>query len=84
MDSKERFNAIRDNKIGLSEAKNKQKDFLNKLTNIKIGRKTQEQKKKKKLIILKDFMFLEKKLLIFSETILKSFLMQITVLIKPL
>ena len=47
MDSKERFNAIRDNKIGLSEAKNKQKDFLNKLTNIKIGRKTQEQKKKK-------------------------------------
>ena len=83
MYSKERFNAIRDNKIGFSEAKNKQKDFLNKLTNIKIGRKTQEQKKKK-LIILKDFMFLEKKLLIFSETILKSFLMQITVLIKPL
>ena len=83
MYSKERFNAIRDNKIGFSEAKNKQKDFLNKRTNIKIGRKTQEQKKKK-LIILKDFMFLEKKLLIFSETILKSFLMQITVLIKPL
>ena len=47
MDSKELFNAIRDNKIGFSEAKNKQKDFLNKLTNIKIGRKTQEQKKKK-------------------------------------
>ena len=45
MDSKERFNAIRDNKIGFSEVKNKQKDFLNKLTNIKIGRKTQEQKK---------------------------------------
>ena len=45
MDSKEFFNAIRDNKIGFSEAKNKQNDFLNKLTNIKIGRKTLEQEK---------------------------------------
>ena len=45
MDSKELFNAIRDNKIGFSEAKNKQNDFLNKLTNIKIGRKTLEQEK---------------------------------------
>ena len=43
--SKELFNAIRDNKIGFSEAKNKQNDFLNKLTNIKIGRKTPEQEK---------------------------------------
>ena len=34
--SKGLFNAIRDNKIGFSEAKNKQNDFLNKLTNIKI------------------------------------------------
>ena len=45
MNSKELFNAIRDNKIGFSEAKNKQNDFLNKLTNIKIGRKTLEQEK---------------------------------------
>ena len=45
MDSKEFFNAIRDNKIGFSEAKNKQNDFLNKLTNIQIGRKTLEQEK---------------------------------------
>ena len=45
MDSKEFFNAIRDNKIGFSEAKNKQNDFLNKLTNIKVGRKTLEQEK---------------------------------------
>ena len=44
-DSKELFNAIRDNKIGFSEAKNKQNDFLNKLTNIKIGRKTLKQEK---------------------------------------
>ena len=39
MDYKELFNAIRDNKIGFGKAKNKQKDFLNKLTNIKIGKK---------------------------------------------
>ena len=45
MDSKELFNAIRDNKTGFSEAKNKQNDFLSKLTNIKIGRKTLEQEK---------------------------------------
>ena len=43
--SKELFNAKRDNKIGFSEAKNNQNDFLNKLTNIKIGRKTLEQEK---------------------------------------
>ena len=42
-DSKELFNA--NGKIGFSEAKNKQNDFLNKLTNIKIGRKTIEQEK---------------------------------------
>ena len=45
MDSKEFFNAIRDSKIGFNEAKNKQNDFLNKLTNITIGRKTLEQEK---------------------------------------
>ena len=78
-DSKELFNAIRDGKIGFSEVENKQNDFLNKLTNIKIGRKTLEQEK---IIISKDFTFLDKKLLIFLETILKCFLMQITVLNK--
>ena len=45
MDSKELFSAIRDKKIGFGEAKNKQNDFLNKLTNIKIGKKTLEQEK---------------------------------------
>ena len=34
---------MRNSQIGFSEAKNKQNDFLNKLTNIKIGRKTPEQ-----------------------------------------
>ena len=79
MDSKERFNAIRDNKIGFSEAKNKQNDFLSKLTNTKIGRKTLEQKK---IIISKDFMFLDKTLLIFLDTTVKCFRIQITVLSK--
>ena len=43
--SKELFNAISDGKIGFSVVKNKQNDFLNRLTNIKIGRKTLEQQK---------------------------------------
>ena len=45
MDSKELFNAIKNSQIGFSEAKNKQKEFLNKLGNIKIGRKTPERDK---------------------------------------
>ena len=44
-DSKELFNAIKNNQIKFSEVKNKQNEFLNKLTNIKIGRKTLEQEK---------------------------------------
>ena len=44
-DSKQLFNARRDGKIGFTAAKNKQDEFLNKLTNIKIGRKTLEQEK---------------------------------------
>ena len=43
-DSKELFNAIRNNQIKFSEVKNKQNEFLNKLSNIKIGKKTPEQK----------------------------------------
>ena len=45
MDSKELFNAIKNSQIKFSEAKNKQNEFLNKLSNIKIGRKTLEQEK---------------------------------------
>ena len=45
MDSKELFNAIRDSKIGFSEAKNKQNQFLSNLSNIKIGRKTLERER---------------------------------------
>ena len=62
MDSKELFNAIKNSQIKFSDARNNQNEFLNKLTNIKIGRKTLEQEK---IIISKDFTFLDKKLLIF-------------------
>ena len=44
IDSKERFNKIKNNQIKFSEVKNKQNEFLNKLSNIKIGKKTKEQK----------------------------------------
>ena len=43
-DSKELFNAIKNNQIKISEVKNQQNEFLNKLSNIKIGKKTVEQK----------------------------------------
>ena len=44
MNSKELFNAIKNNQIKFSEVKNKKNEFLNKLSNIKIGKKTPEQK----------------------------------------
>ena len=44
MDSKELFNAIKNNQIKFSEIKNKQNQFLNKLRNVKIGKKTTEPK----------------------------------------
>ena len=43
-DSKELFNAIRNNQIKFTEIKNKRNKFLNKLSNMKIGKKTIEQK----------------------------------------
>ena len=42
--SEELFNVIKNNQIKFSEVKNKQNEFLNKLSNIKIGIKTTEQK----------------------------------------
>ena len=44
MDSKELFDAIKNIQIKFSEVKNKQNEFLNKLSNIKVGKKTAEQK----------------------------------------
>ena len=37
-DSKERFNAMKNNQIKFSELRNEQNEFLNKLNNIKIGK----------------------------------------------
>ena len=76
MDSKELFDAIKNYKIKYSEAKNKQNEFLNKLSNIKTGKKTVEQKETK---TLKNVTILEKKLLSFSKIILKWSLMLITI-----
>ena len=44
MNSKELFNAIKNSQIKFSEAKNKQNEFLNKLNEVKIGKKTTKQK----------------------------------------
>ena len=43
-DSKEIFNAIKNNQIELGEAIRKQDEFLNNLGNIKIGKTTTKQK----------------------------------------
>ena len=43
-DSKELFNAIKNNQIKFSDVKNKQNEFLSELNNIKIGKKSNEQK----------------------------------------
>ena len=75
-DSKELFNAIRNNQIKFSEVKNKQNEFLNKLNIIKTDKKTTEQKET--INNLENFINLEKKLLIYLETISKFFLMLTT------
>ena len=41
----ELFDAIKNNKIKFSEIENKQNEFLNKLSNIKIGKKNYRTKK---------------------------------------
>ena len=45
MDYKELFNRIKNSQIKFSEVKNKQNEFLNKLTNIKTGKKKLQNKK---------------------------------------
>ena len=75
-DSKELFNAIKNNQIKFSEVKNKQNEFLNKLSNIKIGKKTPEQKEV--INNLEKFYNSREEVINFLETILKSYLMLIT------
>ena len=43
-DSKELFNVINDNQINFNDAVKRQNEFLNKLSNIKIGKKAPEQR----------------------------------------
>ena len=69
MDSKELFNAIKNNKVKFNEIKNKQNKFLNKLSNIKIGKKTPEQKEV--INNLEKFYVSREEVIIFLETILK-------------
>ena len=45
LDSKELFDKMKNNQIRYDDALNKQKLFLNKLNNVKIGGKNDEQKK---------------------------------------
>ena len=45
MDSKELINEIKNSQITFSEVKNKQDNFLKKLNEVKMGKKTTEQKK---------------------------------------
>ena len=62
-DSTDLLNAIKNVQIKFSDAKNKPDEFLNKLSNIKIGKKTIKQKEA--INNLENFTSLEKKLLIF-------------------
>ena len=79
-DSKELFNAIKNSQIKFTDARNSQNEFLNKLRDIKIGRKTLKQEK----IInnLEKFYLCREVVINFLLTLLKCFLMQITMLNK--
>ena len=76
MDSKQLFNKITNNRIKFSEVKKKQKDFIKKLNEVKIGKKTDEQKKV--IDNLNKFYNSREEVIIFLETILKCYLMLIT------
>ena len=73
MDSKQLFNKITNNRIKFSEVKKKQKDFIKKLNEVKIGKKTDEQKKV--IDNLNKFYNSREETM---ETILKCYLMLIT------
>ena len=70
MDSEELFNAIKNNQISFNDVLKRQNEFLNKLSNVKIGKKLSS--KKRILIILINFTFLEKKLSVFFKIILRQ------------
>ena len=59
-DSKQLFSEIKNNQINFYDVVKRQKEFPNKLSGIKIGKKLSN--KKKRLITLKNLIILEKKL----------------------
>ena len=66
----------KNSQIKFSEVKNKQNEFLNKLNNVKIGKKTDEQKEV--INNLEKFYNSREEVINFLETILKFYLMLIT------
>ena len=77
MDSKELFNAIKNNQIKFSEVKNKQNNFLKKVNEVKISKKTAEQRKVTNNLE-KFYNSREEVINFFLETKLKCYLMLIT------
>ena len=73
-ESQELFNAIKDSQINFDDVVKRQNQLLSKISNVKIGKKTDNHKKV--INNLNNFYILEKKLLIFLETMEKWFLMQ--------
>ena len=67
-DSKQRFNEIENNRLRFDETLKKKKEWLNKINEVKMGNKTPEQNQY--LIILKKFIILEERLLIFLKIML--------------
>ena len=78
MDSKELFNAMKNSRIKFNDTVNNKNELLNKLNNIKIGKKTT---KRKGVINNITRLYLSREE-IFLETMLKCYLMQITMLNK--
>ena len=76
-DSKEFFNAIKNNQIKFSELKNKQNEFLSKLSNIKIGKEANKQEEV--VDNLEKFYNSREKVINFLKTMLKCCLMLITI-----
>ena len=76
-DSKELFDATKNSQIKFIDAKNKQNEFLNKLNEVKLGKESTEQKEM--INNLNKFYRSREEAIIFIETLLKCYPMQITI-----
>ena len=76
MDSKELFNAVKNDRVGFDYVLKIQKELLNKISDVKIGKKTPEQRK----VIgnLNKFYLSREEVINFLEIILKWSFMQNT------